>query len=86
MRMITDIHESLKHPIASIYLLIIAAISNITSDMTFDLDTTYTWIFRCLSIVSLLLIIIINSSKAYKTVNDWIPKKRKDDRQENGGC
>lgn len=65
-----EIHE---HPVASIFLLLLGAISFYIQDIT--LDGVYIWLFRIMSLVSLFMIILINRKRAWTEFLELIGRK-----------
>lgn len=66
-------NEHHSHPLISIMLWITSTICYMYSSIT--METLYTWTFRGLSLLSLILIVVINMPKAINTLKDLFNKK-----------
>ena len=70
METMTADHDT--HPAAQLTAWVIIVVLNILSDLT--LETTYLWIFRGLSLLSLILIIAINFKKGVAEIKSLFKK------------
>ena len=62
------------HPLVSIALLLFGFVNYILADLTFDL--AYTWIFRILSLASVISILVINRRKTIEEIKILFRKKK----------